>query len=52
LRSRKFWAALLSLVGTGVAYSYGKIDAQTAIMAGIGALAAYSWAPAWKAQPC
>ena len=42
LRSRKFWALALSLVGTAVAYSYGKIDAQTAIIAGIGAAGAYS----------
>jgi len=41
LRSRKFWALLLSIAGTAVAYTYGKIDAQTAILAGIGAAGAY-----------
>ena len=41
LRSRKFWALVLSIAGTAVAYSYGKIDGQTAIMAGIGAAGAY-----------
>jgi len=41
LRSRKFWATVLSLAGTAVAYSYGKIDSQTAVLAGIAALGAY-----------
>ncbi len=41
LRSRKFWALALSIAGTAVAYSYGKIDAQTAVLAGIAAAGAY-----------
>jgi hypothetical protein len=42
LRSRKFWATVLSAAASFVAYSYGKIDAQTLVLALLGAASAYA----------
>ena len=42
LRSRKFWALVIALVGVTAGYAVGEVSAWQAIQAAVAALAAYS----------
>lgn len=42
LRSRKFWALVLALLGTAAAYATGEVSIWQALQAVIAALAVYS----------